>query len=204
METHSPHGRRRPRRTAAAVGAAIAGAATALTLVVAGVGADGTVADAAGTRLGALASGTTMSLTIPGIPGSGSSLAPTDIQVYGYTMGEAVRAGRAHFTELDVDAAIDKSSPLLLTATAGQVRFPTVTLRIGPPAGTKGDSEVITLDGVGLRAKTDCCSAGAGYTNLFVYNRLAFTFSKITVDYTDTATGRVTHGGWNLATNKKL
>jgi len=25
---------------------------------------------------------------------------------------------------------------------------------------------------MGLRARTDCCSAGAGYTNLFVYNKV--------------------------------
>jgi type VI secretion system secreted protein Hcp len=182
--------------------------ATVLTLSMGAFGGDVAVAGAAAPRPRALPASSSVSLSIPGIAGDGTDLSPTDIAASSFSWGvqnspSTTKAGKASFSNLSLTKPIDSASPLLFQAAAAHTLFPTVTLRIYPPKGTKGDSETITLSGVRIAGEGSIGGAGANASGGAIVETVSLNFTKIKVDYTSSATGKVTHGGWDLATNKK-
>jgi type VI protein secretion system component Hcp len=129
-----------------------------------------------------------LSLSVPGIPGSGTSLSSTDIAALSYSWGIANPTGSTtpKFSSLNIEKYTDQASPLLQQADALKTGFPTVTLSVEPSSGS-GDSEVITLSTCRIVSDQESGSTGGGTESV------AFTFAKISYVYT-TASGTIITG----------
>jgi type VI secretion system secreted protein Hcp len=151
------------------------------------------------------------SITLSGIPGEGGTGVPTGgIQVLSYSWGMAqgytplgVRSGRANFQDISITKTMDKASALLFQACAAGTVIATVVLRVSPPppsGAAPGDMMTITLNSVHISSYHFNSSSGGDAPT----ESISLNFTKIKMDYFPQGSSVAVHGGWDLATNKKV
>lgn len=147
----------------------------------------------------------TMSLTIPGISGDGTSSSSTNIAVHAYSFGlsrtivaasAGTTTGKPKFDTFSIQKSVDTASPLLMEALANGTNLGTVIARINMP-GAEADSAVVTMSRTRVSAINDSGAPGGGSDE-----SVSFVFQKITFDYVSIVTLKRTHFGWDLATNR--
>jgi type VI secretion system secreted protein Hcp len=118
---------------------------------------------------------------------------------------ESVKHGRADFTDFTVSKYLDKTSPILLQATAGGTNYKTMTVSIFKEAKDTGKAiEYYTVDLSEVVISSMSIGHGGGDTPV---ETLTFNFDKIKWTYTaeksSSEPGGKVPGTWDLEKNTK-
>jgi type VI secretion system secreted protein Hcp len=161
----------------------------------------------------AFATGETCVLTVPGVPGESTSV-PNAIDLLTFSWGlhntthvgatgGGAGAGRPQFSEFTITKKLDKSSPLLMLASAEGTHYPHATITCRKGGGERQQDYLrFTLSDVVVSSYQVVGSSG----NELPTDQISFNFSRVEFNYhpqePDGSLGPPVNACWDLRTER--